>query len=341
MSSVEAKTTPSIDDAATSIAIQPILKLFEQRGVHCAAVYSQQHNAVVYIVIDPKDIVRLRDVCKDLKQVKLVRKLGSSCEEQIIIDNGGGAKSRYSSVRVVPRYLHETIDGNIRSRLKTVARYTRAWLHPNGLFCVLLGPDGVGKSTTILRLQSELQSLFGPCNKERWRPGIVRKVAPDIPNRMPHTRTSRGSIVSVLFILGLALDFSIGYVISAFPAMARSETLIFDRYFHDLLIDPKRYRYAGPMCLPRYIRRFIPPRKAIFIILDANEEVILHRKQELPLNELRRQRIAYRNFSLSVPNSMIVSTDQPVEEIVSEIVDKIIGILTRECSLTRPHHLLL
>jgi thymidylate kinase len=144
---------------------------------------------------------------------------------------------------------------------------------------------------------------------------------------MPHAKSQRGGFSSTLFVFWLALDFSIGYAISAYPEMARSETIIFDRYFHDLLIDPKRYRYAGPMWLARLISRFMPPRKALFIILDAEEGVILSRKQELPLHELRRQRNAYRNFGSRAPSSMIISTEKPVDEIVAEIIDKILDVL--------------
>ncbi len=209
----------------------------------------------------------------------------------------------------------------------TILRGMHAWLRPNGLFCVLLGPDGVGKSTTIQHLQLELEAFLGPCRKRRWRPGIVRRVAPDTGNRMPHAKAVRGSVMSTLFILTLALDFSVGYALSTYPAMARSETVIFDRYFHDLLIDPRRYRYAGPRWLPQLLSRFIPPRKAIFIILDAEEEVILSRKQELPLHELKRQRTAYRTFGSRTPGAMIISADRPVDEIVSEIVHRISEVL--------------
>ena len=127
-------------------------------------------------------------------------------------------------------------------------------------------------------------------------------------------------------ILGLALDFSVGYLVSAHPAMVRSEAVIFDRYFHDLLIDPKRYRYAGPMWLPHLLSRWIPPHRAIFVVLDADEELILSRKQELPLHELKRQRLAYKAFAARVPKAMIIRTDKPVGEIVSEIIVNILAI---------------
>ena len=204
--------------------------------------------------------------------------------------------------------------------------YFRRWFFPKGLFLVVLGPDGVGKSTTIRRLQVELQKHFGYCRAERWRPGLIRKVTPDTGNRIPHAKVPRGPVGSAISILGLALDFSVGYVVSAHPAMARSEAVIFDRYFHDLLIDPKRYRYAGPVWLPRLLSRWIPPRRAIFVILDADEELILSRKQELPIHELKRQRLAYKAFAARVPQAMIIKTDKPVDEIVSEIIVNILAI---------------
>ncbi len=215
---------------------------------------------------------------------------------------------------------------NSRPGSMKVLGYFRRWLFPKGLFLVVLGPDGVGKSTTIRCLQLELEKHFGHCRTERWRPGLIRKVTPDTGNRIPHAKVPRGPVSSAIAILGLALDFSLGYVVSAHPAMARSEAVIFDRYFHDLLIDPKRYRYAGPMWLPHLLSRWIPPRQAIFVVLDADEDLILSRKQELPLHELKRQRLAYKAFAARVPQAMIIRTDKPVDEIVSEIVVNILAI---------------
>jgi thymidylate kinase len=211
-------------------------------------------------------------------------------------------------------------DPNSRSGSVKALGYFRRWLFPQGLFLVVLGPDGVGKSTTIRCLQLELQKVFGPCKAERWRPGLIRKVSPDTGNRIPHAKIPRGPVSSAFSLLGLALDFSIGYLVCAHPAIARSEAVIFDRYFHDLLIDPKRYRYAGPMWLPQLLSRAILPRRPIFIVLDADEELILSRKQELPLHELKRQRLAYKAFAARMPRSMIIRTDKPVDDIVSEIV---------------------
>jgi thymidylate kinase len=355
-------TTPSPLDPNTSIQIaqQVLLAQLELRGLrHCVTHTKHQETTESCIGIHPEDIVGLRSICRGLSQVKLLRFAGLSGEYHIIFESPEMGRRKYITVRVVPLECQQStardnshsvidrlVDSNtIRSTttgtghrgwhstapppsaFRVGRRDTRAWLRPSGLFCVVMGPDGVGKSTIIRQLRLELEALFIPCTAGRWRPGVIRRVTPDSSNRMPHAKSLRGSFTSSLCLLGLALDFTIGYAISTYPAMARTETVIFDRYFHDLLIDPKRYRYAGPMWLPRLISRLIPPRKALFVILDADEDVILSRKQELPPDELRRQRIAYRTFASHAPNSIIISAHKPVDEMVKELVDKIIDIL--------------
>jgi thymidylate kinase len=342
---LESMTISPDQEAGAQTAIQALLTEFERNRERYCAVHAGQNIHELHLVIHPDDLGHLKSVCQALEQVRLLRTAGVAGDYQIILEDVGDGKHRYSTVRVIPDEHPEVIarelayganySGGASTAWETrhggwnaALRGIRAWLQPNGLFCVMLGPDGVGKSTTIEGLQRELQTLFGPCRKQRWRPGLIRKVKPDnSSNRMPHAKTQRGGVASSLSLLGFALDFGIGYAVSAYPAMARSETIIFDRYFHDLLIDPKRYRYAGPMWLVRFIARFIPPRDALFIILDAEEDVILRRKQELPADELRRQRSAYRSFGALTQNSMVVSTEKPVDEIVAEIVDKILKIL--------------
>lgn len=325
--------------------LEPIAVLSEQKvrvqtaiqallaQLKLSRVRHQAFNGTVepYIAIHPDDIDTLRQACRTLEQVRLIRTEGADGESRVILEDIGDGKRRYSALRVVPISNHNgTPRSFLRSTgaaLKTFFHQARAWVYPEGLFCVVLGPDGVGKSTTVQHLQRELEALFGSCRKQRWRPGIIRKVAPDSTNRMPHAKPQRGPIISTFFVLGLALDFSLGYAVSAYPAMARAETIIFDRYFHDILIDPRRYRYSGPMRLAQFLSRLTPPRKALFIILDAEEAVILGRKQELTPHELRRQLRAYRAFSSQSPDSMIITTDKPVDEIVAEIIDKILAVL--------------
>jgi thymidylate kinase len=324
------KTSVANKCASSSGLLELLSQQLDCRGVGYAIVQSREpDDRQPCIEIHHKNFGDLKKACQSLDDVRVIGALGSSAGAQIVLSEDGGR--HYSTIRV-----KQAAGQNL---LATFLCRGSACLHPNGLFLIVLGPDGVGKSTTIQRLQLELQSIFSSCRKQRWRPGLVRKVAPDTGNRMPHAKSIRRPVSSILSLLGLATDFSLGYVFSAYPEMVRSEAIIFDRYFHDLLIDPKRFRYGGPLWLPRLISRFIPPRNAIFIVLDADEELILSRKQELPLHELNRQRLAYKSFASKTPNSMIINTEKPIDEIVAEIMDKVLAIMSsrNRYRTTRPH----
>ena len=318
-------------DESTYTARYILLALLKSQRLRFSVVSDNQPEVLdSYVSIHPDDILALQEICRTLPQVRLVRTLCNGGEIQVILEDIEDGKRAYSCLTFIPEWRREKVRSN---GLTAWSRSLGAWLRPNGLFCVVLGPDGVGKSTTIDRLQRELQTLFGPCTKQRWRPGLIRKIKPDTTNRMPHAKSMRGGATSSMNVVGLAMDFSIGYALWAYPKMARSETIVFDRYFHDLLIDSKRYRYAGPAWLPRLLARFIPPRDALFIILDAADEVILSRKQELPADELKRQRTAYRAFAAQAKHSVIISTEKPVKDIVTEIVDEILKHLASKDSL--------
>jgi thymidylate kinase len=335
---------------------------------HCVLPAGTSETAGSCIAVPAADLPALIRACRTLKDVKLVRASGEGGTCRIVMENPADLARRYSGIAVFshihesaftqvphgtgfspvkvksaplsslpPMACHSAAQPWIRwqaawdktsHRLHQAWQTLLAWVRPNGIFCVVLGPDGVGKSTTIQMLQAELQELLGPCTKQRWRPGFIRRVKPDPSRRLPHARPLRGAFGSVLFVLWVALDFTLGYAVRGYPAMVRSQTILFDRYFHDILIDPKRYGYTGPIWLPRLIGRVIPPRRALFIILDAEEGVILSRKQELPPEELSRQRKSYKAFGANTPRSVIVNTERSVDETVTEIVASIFETLT-------------
>ena len=135
----------------------------------------------------------------------------------------------------------------IRNFLSEIARRRRRWFEPTGIFLVVLGPDGVGKSTLVGRLIEQLGPTFRRHRVFHFRPMLI---APQdetgVPTIDPHGVPPRGAIGSMARLLGLFADYWLGYLVLTRPLVARSGLVVFDRYFHDILIDSRRYRYGGP-----------------------------------------------------------------------------------------------
>jgi len=234
------------------------------------------------------------------------------------------------------RYLWWTIAKGdplnpIRCVLADALRLTRRWFQPTGLFVVVLGPDGVGKSTLIDRLTHVLSPPFRGYGVFHWRPMLLWRLKTATPMMMthPHGRPPRPPLFSMLTRIALLLDYWLGYWLVTRPLMARSGLVVFDRYFHDLLVDPIRYLYGGPMWLPRLLARFVTPPELLFLFLDAPEEVILSRKREVPPEELRRQRAAYKHLKAELPNAVLIHNDQDIDHTIADASRAVIEHLAR------------
>jgi thymidylate kinase len=220
--------------------------------------------------------------------------------------------------------------GLIRFLLGEGLRIVRRWFQPTGLFVVVLGPDGVGKSTVVGRLTEAL----GPCFRRQrifhWRPMVIApQKETGMPATDPHDEPPRGALGSIVALLAIFLDYWLGFAFVLRPFLARSGLIVFDRYYHDLLVDPIRYRYGGPMWLAKFLARFIPPPDLLFLVLDAGDEVILSRKREVPPKELRRQREGYRQFTVGSKKATLVNAERGIERTLGEATQFVVEFLTQ------------
>lgn len=192
------------------------------------------------------------------------------------------------------------------------------------MMLVILGPDGSGKSTVISALQAPLRDRFQVLEyfhlKPRLIPGSRHQESGPVTD--PHGQRLYPAWLSCIKLIYFLLLYNIGYLIQA-PLLLHSKQLaIFDRYYYDILVDPKRFRYGGSKLLAGIISTFIP-KPHLLILLDAPAEVLYSRKQEVPYDEVKRQREAYVALCQAMPNAHIVDASQSVEHIVSEIIEKI------------------
>jgi thymidylate kinase len=205
-------------------------------------------------------------------------------------------------------------------------RLTRRWLYPTGLLVAVLGPDGSGKDTVIHGMSKEICRGFRRMLFYHWRPNLIlaRKSARRVTD--PHANLPRGAVVSSLYLMGFVLDYWVGYALRIRHLLTRGSLVIFDRYFYDVIVDPKRARFGGPAWFAQLLARLVP-RPDITLVLDADEHVMYARKGELTVKELRRQRLAYRDLDVGMTTKKTVLTDQDVAHSVADATAAVVSFL--------------
>lgn len=224
--------------------------------------------------------------------------------------------------------LRGRVPVTIMARLRDLRRLGSRLRYPTGLHLVFLGPDGVGKSTIIERVERDLAPAFRRTKRYHLRPFFGRRKGEGTPVTNPQDQPPRGRLSSLAKLVCWWLDYTVGYMINVFPSVMSSTLVLFDRYYHDLLVDQKRYRYGGPLWLAQFIGRWIPSPD-LLIVLDAPADVVHMRKKEVPLSEVTRQRSAYRSVLDTLDCGHVIDASQPLEQVVLEVESLILTHLER------------
>jgi thymidylate kinase len=197
----------------------------------------------------------------------------------------------------------------------------------DGLFIAFLGPDGVGKTTTVDRVMARLKPIFCEQQLFHWRPQVIKprtkedelKNASGWTSINRHGDPPRSAPLSLMRLAGVYGDYLLGQRRLIQPSLERGGLVVFDRYYHDILVDSKRYRYGGPQWLLPMVKSLLPQRKVFFVVLDADEKVILSRKREVLPEELRIQRRKYSDLARSL-HCMHVRTDFGLDQTLTEVL---------------------
>jgi thymidylate kinase len=196
-------------------------------------------------------------------------------------------------------------------------RLIRRWLRPTGLFLVLLGPDGAGKSSLVNSLLPAIDPVFR--RHKHLHSGPLIWPSKEKPVSDPHGQPSYSTWSSVMRLMAHVADHQLGYWVKIRPVLARSGLVLFDRCFLDRLVDARRYRYGGPQWLTRALCRFLP-KPELMLVLDAPEDVLLSRKREVSAEDLRRQRPLYRSLLRHAHAGCLIDAAQPPADVLRQAI---------------------
>jgi len=208
-------------------------------------------------------------------------------------------------------------------------RMGRLW-SPPGMVIAVTGTDGAGKTTVIDKITPVLEkATHGKINYEHLRPnwlpalGVAvgkRTAAQEGPVTDPHGKKSSGIVGSIVRLLYYWCDYVLGYYKKTYPIIVRkSHICLFDRYYYDIVIDPRRMR----MSLSRWVMKLtysLTPKPSLVVCLGADPETLYTRKPETSIDEVNRQVTEYRRLAMEDSRAVWIDTAQDIDGTVDDVL---------------------
>ncbi len=211
----------------------------------------------------------------------------------------------------------------------------------------IIAPDGAGKTTFIDELKKQLDNYYVADDSDErfhlyhFRPEIFKNLG-EVGEKMgvmeqdkdfttPHRSDAANPVSSFFRISYYTLDYLIGWQKCIRKDVHYDKYSIFDRYSYDFIVDPVRTK----LNLPRWIRRFfvrLTPQPTIIFVLCARPEVIYERKQELDLEEIKRQMKEYTELADKRKRFHKLDAEKSASEIADEAIEIILNIYTKKWS---------
>lgn len=252
--------------------------------------------------------------------------LGTSFNPTLAMELVGAVERNDRSYmqKLLPRLRFTLASRAIRSSpfssLKSIVHYFLKEiyiLYSKGLsfdVCVL-GPDGSGKTTVIQSKTNAIKNVAKYIDVQHLRPAFLGERKYCAPVIDPHALKPRAYAASTLKLV----YFLIIYLADRWLSLNKRRNFVlhvWDRYYHDMLADPRRYRMGAPAWLVRLFGHLIP-KPDLFLILDVQPEVARARKTEVSEAESQRQFHAYRALAEELPNAVLIDANGSPEDVAS------------------------
>jgi thymidylate kinase len=179
-----------------------------------------------------------------------------------------------------------------------------------------MGVDGSGKTT----IAKSLQKMIKKSQYLHLKPYILfldRRIVV----KKPQLQNKSFFLVSFLRLLSWLISYKIFFFQNKIKKI-----YLFDRYAHDILIDPLRYKSSLSQKLTKTILNLFP-KPDLWIFLNPPLKTIKSRKKELSDNELRRQISEYTLFFRNKKNILMLNTNMKKKNLIILISKKIKALI--------------
>lgn len=206
------------------------------------------------------------------------------------------------------------------------------YLRPPGIFAVVNGPDGAGKTTTLRELQERLVRLGIHCRVRHLggktgmlpaRSGGAGRQAAAFPRpsagRAP-ARLKPATDLLRLFYHLLDLQLYHWRVIRSWRAIGG--WFVADKYF-TYTVKAEAMGFGLPPKLVGFLYRLLP-RPDVFILLWNEPEEVSRRKGELTPREAREQIRALQDLGRLAGRRTLIKTDRPVSVVADELLQDLV-----------------
>ena len=214
--------------------------------------------------------------------------------------------------------------------LRVVLAEIRFYLQKEGVFIVMLGPDGVGKTTIAQKLLTNFRGVFKKGLYFHWIPPIFSTFHIKLNNytRMNIPKINVNRIVYLISYVRLLKNFTsawLVYLLRILPEKYRDRIIIGDRFYFTYYFDPLIVKFYPPVKIINKVLKYFP-KPNIILILEAEADTIKNRKNEL-VNEEILSITSKLRYLVNFVNGVridFISANSSIEEVTASCEEKIV-----------------
>ena len=236
--------------------------------------------------------------------------------------------------------LWRALKYNLRTQFgRTVGRVTNSlflylfsYLHSNVAPRLgFTGPDGAGKTTVIDLLHQTIAPVFGKATEfYHFRPTLLPNLGEAVKSaglkkevdkeyHKPHRGSKKGKLNSFARLCYYTVDYIIGFWIKVKPHGRLTKFITFDRYYTDIIADSRRSSIYLNTKFLYFWGKLLVPTLNYNILLTAEPDIILSRKQELDREGIVNINNKLNYLATKKDYYMVLNIDTP-EEAVQQIL---------------------